>query len=346
MTRLAAYSMHEIVRPPVAAEEVRSLNGSSLACDEFMLPSGDPGIDIYVRNKYLPTAPGPHPRRTILCMHGSTYPGHVVYDVRLDGLSWMDYMALKGNDVYVLDIRGYGRSTRPPEMEKPPEENDAIVDNAVALRDISTVVDFIFRRRGISRINLIGWSWGTTLMATYAIRNPHRVERLVLVGPQWIRTTPPLTKTYVGRIPAYRIAKRDRALERWLTGVPQHRRGTLIPEGWADSVLDAVWSSDPIGAEADPPYIRAPNGTLQDSREYWLSGRPYYDPGEICAPTLIVLAEWDAETPPYMAQTLFPLLANAPDKRYVCFGEGTHLMPLERRRFKVFDTVQQFFEGM
>jgi hypothetical protein len=39
---------------------------------------------------------------------------------------------------------------------------------------------------------------------------------------------------------------------------------------------------------------------------------------------LLILTEWDQDLPPYMARALFPLLVNAPEKRYVMIGEGTH----------------------
>ena len=42
----------------------------------------------------------------------------------------------------------------------------------------------------------------------------------------------------------------------------------------------------------------------------------------------------------YMAQTLFPLLVNAPQKQYVEIGEGTHSVLLERNRMQLFRTVQ------
>ena len=70
--------------------------------------------------------------------------------------------------------------------------------------------------------------------------------------------------------------------------------------------------------------LRAPNGTVQDTADYWAAGKAYYDPAKITVPTLLVLAEWDRDTPPYMAQTLFPLLVNAPGKRLVLLAEGTH----------------------
>jgi pimeloyl-ACP methyl ester carboxylesterase len=50
----------------------------------------------------------------------------------------------------------------------------------------------------------------------------------------------------------------------------------------------------------------------------------YYDPAKITVPALLVQAEWDRDLPPYMAQTLFPLLVSSPGKRYVMLPEGTH----------------------
>jgi hypothetical protein len=41
-----------------------------------------------------------------------------------------------------------------------------------------------------------------------------------------------------------------------------------------------------------------------------------------------------------MAQTLFSLLVNAPDKRYVLLAEGTHSIIMERNRLKLFEAVQ------
>jgi len=61
-------------------------------------------------------------------------------------------------------------------------------------------------------------------------------------------------------------------------------------------------------------------------------------------PTLLVGAEWDRDTPPYMAQTLFPLLMNSPGKRYVALAEGTHTIIMERNRLKLFEAVQAFLD--
>ena len=57
-----------------------------------------------------------------------------------------------------------------------------------------------------------------------------------------------------------------------------------------------------------------------------------YDPAKITVPTLIAIGEWDSDTPPYMAQAIFPLLVNSPGKRLVMLAEGTHHMMLEKNR--------------
>ena len=309
-----------------------------------MVKSPDQGIEIYVRNKRPADMNSFRPERTVLFVHGSTYPAHTAFDLPLGGLSWMEYIAARGYDVYLLDLRGYGKSTRPKEMSERPESNPPIVRTVTAVRDVSTVVDFILQHRSIQRLNLLGWSWGTTIMATYTTQNANKVERLMLYAPQWIRTTAALIQPGAGPLPAYRSVRKEQARDRWLTGVPEDKKMTLIPSGWLEQWADATWATDPEGAKMNPPVLRAPNGTVQDTAEFWSSGKAYYDPAKITVPTLIVGAEWDADTPAYMRQALFPLLKNSPGKRYVELAEGTHTIMMEKNRLKLFEAVQLFLD--
>ena len=201
----------------------------------------------------------------------------------------------------------------------------------------------LLQRRGIQKVNLLGWSWGTSIMASYAAENPQKVERLVLYAPQWLRTTPSLVQVQ-GKLGAYRTVKREAAKERWLTGVPEDKKAELIPAGWFEAWADATFASDPVGAAQNPPVLRAPNGVVKDGNEYWSAGKPLYDPAKIIVPTMLVLGEWDRDTPPYMAQTLFPLLTGAPAKKLVMLGEGTHTIIMEKNRIQLFNSVQQFLE--
>lgn len=318
----------------------------ALVTEEFMVPARDPGIELFVRNK-RPESPGSFgPARTLLFVHGATYPAHTAFDLPLGGLSWMDYIAGRGFDVWCMDIRGYGRSSRPPEMAAPPDANPPLVRGETALADIASVAGFIRDRRGLPRIAHIGWSWGAGLQGRFAADNPGLVERLVLYAPGWLREGPSLAAGATGPAPlgAYRTVTQAQARDRWLTGVPEAKRAALIPPGWFEHWAGVTWATDPEGLRRNPAVLRAPNGVLQDSRDYAQAGKPWYDPGRITAPTLLVVAEWDRDTPPAMANAIFPLLTASPGKRLVLLAEGTHTILMERNRGALFQAVQVFLE--
>ena len=106
--------------PPANAKEPK------LETSEAMIPSGDAGIQLFVRNKHLAGRESSSDK-ILLFVHGATYPAETAFDLPIEGMSMMDLIAMRGYDVYLVDVRGYGRSTRPPEMSQPPEANKPIV---------------------------------------------------------------------------------------------------------------------------------------------------------------------------------------------------------------------------
>ena len=103
-----------------------------LATESYMIPSADPGIQLYIRNKHpagVTTFPGD---KILLYVHGATYPSETAFDLPLGGRSMMDYVAQQGWDVYLVDVRGYGGSTRPPEMARPAAESKPFADTVTA----------------------------------------------------------------------------------------------------------------------------------------------------------------------------------------------------------------------
>jgi pimeloyl-ACP methyl ester carboxylesterase len=334
----AAFTLHGCATPSQPASGANV----ALKMEEFRVPALDPGIELYVRNKRAATMTKFSAEKTIVFVHGATYPSETAFDLPLDGISWMDYLARRGYDVWLLDLRGYGLSTRPPEMNQAPEQNAPLTTGAVAQRDLDAVIDFVRKRRGIDRVNLLGWSWGTTLMATFATRHPDKVARLVLYAPQFVRDNavsgapPAVPKT------AYRVVNRAQAKDRWLNRVPAHARDTLIPAGWFEAWADATFATDPAGGGQT---LRAPNGVFVDSGNSWWIGKPYYDPAQITAPTLLIVGEWDADTPSYMAKALHERLTRTPYKRLTIVPEGTHTILMERNRMRLFEEVQRFFDS-
>ena len=317
---------------------------TTIVMHEYHVPTADAGIVLYARNKHPAGTTEFSPGRTVLFVHGSTYPAETAFDLALGGTSWMDVIAVRGFDVWMLDVRGYGQSTRPAEMDGPAAANPPFADTATARRDVDTVLGLICRLRNIPRVVLLGWSWGCAIMGSYATLHPANVEKLILYAPGWLRDAPsPVDQG--GELGAWRGVTRAQAQARWLYGVPERHRDSLIPDGWFDAWADATFATDPVGAAMNPPVLRAPNGTTKDSREFWAAGKPLYDPAHITAPTLIIVGEWDRDTPPAMALAIFALLANARHKRVVVLGQATHTALMERERHVLFDEVQLFLEG-
>lgn len=333
MSLVAAF-LFSLVSPVLA-------DGQKVEIENYQIPAADPGIQLFIRNKHpegLTNFPG---EKVLLFVHGATYPAETSFDLPLNGLSMMDHIARQGWDVYLVDVRGYGGSTRPPEMDKPAQDNKPIVDTPTAVKDVGSAVDHILQKRKVSKINLMGWSWGTAIVGMYTTEHNDKVNRLVLYAPLWLFNSPPIIGGD-GPLGAYRLVSKDSARERWLKGVAEDKRADLIPAGWFEQWADATWATDAESAKQNPPMLRAPNGVLADLRAYWLVGKPQYDPGNIRVPTLLIHAEWDADLPSYQAQNFFIRLTHTPYKRFVELGEGTHTIMMEKNRLQFFREVSNF----
>lgn len=327
------------------ADQVDGGMGGRIEMSEHMVPAPQKGLQIFVRNKHLAGMSAFGPAKTLVFVHGATYPASTAFDLPLGGFSWMDYLARRGYDVYLLDLPGYGRSTRPPEMDAPAAANPPLETTDQAVAALGAVVDDVLQRRGLQSLDVMGWSWGTAIAAGFAAANPAKVHRLVLYAPLWVMDKPSTTlKIDPDHLGAYRQVTRADAEKRWLSGLTPGQQAGLIPPGWFGQWADATFATDAKGAAQNPPVLRAPEGVIYDVVRYWQKGHPTWDPAKLTMPVLMVQAEWDHDTPPYMSHTLFPLITHAPWKEYVTLGEGTHTIMMEKNRLQLFHVVQDFLD--
>jgi pimeloyl-ACP methyl ester carboxylesterase len=317
--------------------------GPKLEATDVMIPSGDAGIQLFVRNKH-PAGKSTSPDKILLFVHGATYPAETAFDLPIEGVSMMDLIAARGYDVYLVDVRGYGRSTRPPEMNQPPAANKPIVSTKVAAHDLGAAVDYILKKRKVSKIDVMGWSWGTSIAGSYTSEHNDKVNRLVLYAPQWIKEPSVTPASDAPPLGAYRLVSKQSAEARWLKDVPAEKQADLIPPGVFDAWAEATWATDPESGKQNPPMLRAPNGVFEDGITYWNAGKALYDPGKITVPTLLLHAEWDADLPSYLAHRYFAQLKNAPYKRFIELSEGTHTVMLEKNRMQFFRELMGFLD--
>ena len=144
----------------------------------------------------------------VLMVHGSGTPSEVGFDVPYADYSWAAYLAKAGFDVFVMDLEGYGRSTRPPAMADacnvpqalqpqfipsvlkalcPPTFQGPITHIASDWTDIGAVVDHLRALRRVDKVNLVGWSQGGARVGGYAAQNPSKVNRIVGLAPNYLR---------------------------------------------------------------------------------------------------------------------------------------------------------------
>jgi pimeloyl-ACP methyl ester carboxylesterase len=84
---------------------------------------------------------------------------------------------------------------------------------------------------------------------------------------------------------------------------------------------------------------------MTDVLELWGGGH-IYDPADINVPVLIVRGEWDSYATDADANWLMNNLTNAPQKRDVKIGRGTHFMLFETSRFDLYQEVASFLDGV
>ena len=309
----------------------RSFQSKDIHFQEYRAPSDTPGIELHLRNKRPKAMAAWMPDTTIVMVHGATFSSGSLYDVPLGGMSFMDYLASVGFDVFAVDVRGYGRSSRPDTMEVDPELNLPQVNTDIGVRDFRSAIDFVLNLRGLERTNIFGMSWGGTVAGAFAARHARKIAKTALLAPQWL-SEKPIPIDGGGPLGSYRLVPVFETKARWLSTAPEHGRVSLIPDGWFEVWAQATLAEDPWSTERTPNRLRATNGPIQDIRDYWRANRAYYQPSEIASPVLLVHGEWDIDVPIELALAYFKELRTARYRRWVEIGEATHLALMEKNR--------------
>ncbi|MBY5348191.1 MULTISPECIES: alpha/beta hydrolase [Rhizobium] len=319
-----------------------AFDAGEIVFDEHYVDSGTDGIKLYLRNKRRRDHKAFLAEKTIVMVHGATFSSGSLYDVPLNGMSFIDFLANQGFDVFAVDVRGYGKSTRPPEMQAEPDLNPPLVGTDTGVTDFATAVDFVLRLRGLKAVNVFAMSWGGTVAGAYAARNGDKIVKLALLAPQWLSDVPiPIDQG--GVLGSYRLVPVHAALARWLSTAPEYAQERLVPEGWFDLWAKLTLSEETSQADREQGKLRATNGPIQDIRTYWRAGNPYYRPSEIRAPVLLLHGEWDIDVPLDLARTYFKQLTGASYRRWVEIGEATHLALMETNRMQAYSEVARFF---
>ncbi|SHF15913.1 alpha/beta fold hydrolase [Streptoalloteichus hindustanus] len=108
----------------------------------------------------------------VLVRRGSGPPVVLLHGIPLSLLTWrhnVDQLATSFT-VHAVDLRGYGRSAKPPTAD-------------YSVPTLAKVVERVLDRLGLPAASLVGSSFGCAVAITLAHLSPRRVDKLVLINP-------------------------------------------------------------------------------------------------------------------------------------------------------------------
>jgi pimeloyl-ACP methyl ester carboxylesterase len=242
--------------------------------------------------------------KAVLLVHGSGV-GWAYWNVPIRDYSIMDHLAKKGFDVYAVECRGYGKSTKPNGME---------VNATNIARDLKSVLAEIGKKSGVRKVSLAGHSSAGAVLLVAASLYPELLDRMILIGVPYKKVHPNFVayankviemgkepgKDYVPNLHYKDVEKRLDAYDEDVVA-------------WYKKVVEAQYPMMPGGVY--PDVINNPSIPVVPTMKI---------------PTLILNGSKEYVVDPEDAMALFKDLG-APDKAMIILPGGFHLMFLEKR---------------
>ena len=222
--------------------------GAQIQRQDFLFPGGAGRLHVRQVWDYRNTKP-----KNLILLHGGGPGGVPSFDLPVPGYSLAEDFAKRGFRVFVMDVRGWGSSTKPREMDQPPHNSAPLVSTKEAADDIYTVVDWVVRRTH-EKTSLLGWASGGHWACAYASRAPAALSALILLNtlysvnaPWELRASmqdkenPDQFDPHAG---GYRIVDRSGLLRRWDTSIPAADKTEWRDPAVADAYVSQTLATD------------------------------------------------------------------------------------------------------
>jgi alpha-beta hydrolase superfamily lysophospholipase len=277
--------------------------------------------------------------RAVLLLHGAMLASYV-FDLPVPGYSLQERLAAAGWASYALDIRGYGRSSRPVPGDPGCPADRPFSTAAEGVEDVADAMRFLRHDRRHTEVVLVGYSWGTIVAGRFVTAHPGAVSKVILFAP--IYGTP--NARWIGQLGfglgGYRWTTAGELQSRWDSEIPTEEKSSWRANEVLKGVLQAALRSDPLSLTREPPAFRSPTGCSVDLFQAF-SGHAAFDAGKIEVPVLLVRGDSDTTSTEADSLRLLECLKSR-DKRSITIPSGTHFACFEYAAPLLFDTLLAF----
>lgn len=282
--------------------------------------SKDGGVKLFLFEKCL--GDPAKTRGTVLFVHGSSMAGQPTFDLQVPGRpdsSAMDHFAKLGYDCWLVDMEGYGRSTKD-------RDNNAPI--AMGADDCYAAALYIRKLRGPRPLLVYGISSGALRAAMFAERHPELVARVALDAMVWTGEGSPTLEQRRKRLPEF-IGKNRRPMDKaFIHSVFDRDHPDTAERHVIEAFAEAVVALDDS----------VPTGTYVDM----CSRLPVVDPEKITVPTLIMRGEHDGIASMDDLLKFFARLATT-DKQFTVMPGISHASFQQKNYMMVYHILASFF---
>lgn len=324
--------------PTLAVSKENEISAPIKRTDRYIVLAD--GGQLHVREVRLESE-GKIPQPPVLLIHGARVPGLASFDLPVKGGSLAADLALAGFRVYILDLRGYGLSSRPAAMNSPPDQSAPLIRTADAVTDIAHAVQAIQAWSGAPRVNLLGWATGGHWAGAYAAQYPQNVERLVLYNTLYGGAThhpllgqgSPLDDPQnpghfnAAKFGGWNLSTRDSLFVAWDSSIPVADKTQWRDETVKRAYGDAALASDNTSQRRMPHSFRAPTGAMADSFELAMGKKQWSATALTTVPVLVIRSERDFWSRP---EDMDAIMKDAPLAEKLVIPEATHFVHLDR----------------
>lgn len=266
----------------------------------------------------------------MILIHGGG-PGSIAsFDLPVPNGSLARDLVKQGIKVYLMNIRGWEKSTLPNYNLN---DSTLVIGNyQEATEDIQAVVEFIREKDKVDKVSIFGWATGGHWGGNYAAKNSNRLANFISLNSMYGVDAPwelrhffwqKEDSTLFNKTGFFRASNKVGLVRKWTATIPIAHK-----QDWRDSTVMEAYRTTALSFGLDKTTMKVPGGYREESF-YMSMGEKYWDAKDISCPSLILRTNLDFWSRPADLVAIEKDLINASRKR-IHEIKGTHYVFLDK----------------